>query len=83
MEEQLSDKPGRQKLWEELDDQEKIERCRKVLKEQERTIRKVIDYANRLIEHEHLNGKIVQPVGHPNSESTGGFYYRKRSDEWF
>lgn len=75
--------PQRDKHWEELDADGKIERCRRVIKEQENIIRHLNDYVNRLIGHEHLNGKIVQPIGHPNAESTGGFYYRKRSDGWF
>ena len=76
-------KPDQMKDWKELHEHEKIERLRRVVKEQENVIRHLNDYMNRLIGHEHLNGKIVQPIGHPGAESPGGFYYRKRSNDWF
>lgn len=78
-----SEKPDQMKDWKELHEHEQIERLHRVVKQQERVIRSLIDYTSRLIGHEHLNGKMVQPVGRPGSEGCVGFFYRKRSDEWF
>ena len=76
--------PGREKYWVELDDAGKIERLRNVIKEHERAISKIADVLDRLISHEHLNGRIVHPIELANQESYGKLYYkRSRSDEWF
>ena len=73
----------REKHWEELDDSGKIARLRKVIKQQEAFISRMAGYLDKLITHQHVDGKLMQPIDHPNSESYGGFNYRKRSDEWF
>ena len=75
--------PMREKHWEELDADGKIERCRRVIKQQEALLPGMARYLNALITHQHVDGKMMQPIDHPNSESYGGFNYRKRSDEWF
>lgn len=76
--------PQREKYWNELDDSQKIERFRQVVKEQQRVIEKMATFLDQLISHEHLNGRIVHPIEHPNQETYGRLYYkRQRSDEWF
>ena len=55
------EQPQREKNWSELDDGEKIERLRRML----RQTMDQLDYAtktvNELRYHDHLNGKIVCP----------------------
>ena len=76
--------PSREKYWNELDDAGKIERLRNIIKNQETAISKIADVLDRLISHEHLNGRIVHPIELANQESYGKLYYkRSRSDEWF
>ena len=78
-----SSKPMREAHWGELDDQGRIERLRQVIKDQERLLERVTKYLTQLIDHEHLDGKMVQKISHPNAESYGGFHQIKRKDEWF
>ena len=75
--------PQRECHWDELDDHGKIERCRKVIKQQETIIQRMAGYLGKLITHQHVGDKMVQPIDHPNSESYGGFHYRKKPDDWF
>jgi len=78
------ERPKREKYWDELDDAGKIERLRQIIKGQENVISKMAAFLDQLISHEHLNGRIVCPIEHPNQESYGKLYYkRSRSDEWF
>ena len=77
------EKTSREKHWRELSDPGKIERLRQVIKEQERLINRITEYLNKLIDHKHLAGTIVQTIRQPNSENYGGFHYHKRPDEWF
>ena len=75
---------NREPYWDELDAEGKIERIRNVVKELQGTVKRMSDYMNQLIDHEHLDGKMVKRISHPNSESSGGFYYdRHRSSEYF
>lgn len=75
--------PTRESHWEELDADGKIERCRREIKRRDRIIETMSAYLNKLIVHQHVNDKLVHPIGHPNVESAGAFYYRKRPDEFF
>lgn len=74
---------SRESHWNELDVMEKIERMRRVIKDQANLIDRMTKYLNLLVGHGHLDGKLVSRIQDPNSESVGGFYHRKRSDEWF
>ena len=79
-------KAKREKYWAELNDSEKIERLREVIKSQDNILIKISGYLDQLIEHEHLNGNIVKKISHPNAESYGSIYWKKPkhlSDEWF
>lgn len=76
-------KASRESYWEELDDHGKIERLHRVIKDQESLIRRMTEYLIRLIEHDHLDGKLVQKMSHPGSESYSGFHHRVRDDKWF
>ena len=76
--------PSRQKYWDELDDPGKIERLRQIIKQQESVIDKMAGFLDQLISHEHLNGRIVHPIEHPNQETYGKLYYKRhRSEEYF
>ncbi len=79
----ISSGPKREKDWEELDADGKIARLRQVIKQQEALILRMAGYLDKLITHQHVDGKMMQPIDHPNSESYGGFNYRKRDDKWF
>jgi len=75
--------PGsREKDWKDLDDQGKIERLRQVIRNQEALIVRMAHYLTELIEHDHIDGKMVKRIGHPDSESYGGFHYRKYEKGW-
>lgn len=73
----------REKYWKELDTPGRIDRLRRVIKDQDFLIKRMGDYLNQLIDHEHSDGKMVQRINHPNAESYGGFHPRKHHDEWF
>jgi len=76
------DRPSRDKDWKELDDQGKIERLRLVLRNQEALIERMGKYLTELIEHDHIDGKMVKRIDHPGSESYGSFHYRKYEKGW-
>jgi len=76
-------KMGREKYWDELDDSGKIERLRGIVKEQQRFIEKMVKYFDKLIDHDHLNGKMIARIRHPNEESYGSPHHRKYRDEYF
>ena len=78
-----SAKVSREKHWEELDDEGKIARLRQVIKNQETLITRMANYLSELVEHEHMDGKMVKRLSHPQQESYSGFHYRKRDDKWF
>ena len=74
----------REKYWSELSDPEKIERLRDVIKNLERAIEKMASYLDKLVGHQHLDGRLYKPIEHPNAESYGSIYYqRHKHDEWF
>jgi len=79
----IENKASRESSWDELDEAGKIKRMRRVIKEQNSTITRMTKYLNLLIDHDHLNGKLVSNIKHPNSESYGDFHFGERSDEWF
>ena len=74
---------SREKHWKDLDDQEKIERLRRVINNQEALIVRMAKYLTELIEHDHIDGRMVKKISHPDSESYGGFHYHRRDREWF
>ncbi len=76
-------KASRDLTWNELEDSRKIERLRKIIKDQGKLIERMTNYLNELIEHEHLDGKLVKRLYPPNQGSPSGFYLGKRDDEWF
>ena len=77
-------KASREKNWDDLNLVEKVERMRLIIKKQEKTIERMGKYLDSLVNHDHLDGKIVQVIPHPNAESYGSIYYnRKREDQYF
>lgn len=74
---------SREKPWKDLDDPGRIERLRQVVNNQEALIVRMASYLTELVEHQHVDGKMVKRIGHPDSENYGGFHYRKRDREWF
>ena len=76
-------KASREAYWSELDDSGKIERLRIIMKEQQNLISRMAEYLYQLVEHKHLDGKMVTKIKNPNEKSCGGFRFYKRSPEFF
>lgn len=75
--------PMRRKYWHEMDDHEKIDLLMDELIKTQRTLSKLGDYLNQLINHDHRDGKMIAPIERPGQESYGGFYfhvYEKKHD---
>jgi len=53
---------GREKYWSELDDSEKIDRMREIVKQKERAISSIREQLWDLKSHLHVEGKIVVPI---------------------
>lgn len=64
------------KKWSERNEVEKIEVLKNELSRTQRELSRVCNYVNKLIDHDHLRGKVVQRVGSPNEESYGGLHCR-------
>jgi hypothetical protein len=73
-------KAVRDKKWSEMNDQQRIESLQIELVRTQRHLKYLSTYVNKLIEHEHLNGKMVARIGHPNEESYGDFNFRVKDD---
>ncbi len=56
---------GREKYWSELDDKEKIERLRQIVKQHQNELRRLSASVEVLMNHEHgKSGQILSPVRH-------------------
>lgn len=69
-------KPMRKKYWSELIDSERIVKLQDELIRTQRKLSDICHYVERIMEHDHLNGRLVTRVRNPNEESCGGFYFR-------
>ena len=69
-------KAMRNKKWSEMTDPERIISLQKELIRTQRHLKNLSTYVNRLIGHDHLNGKLVNRIEQPNEESYGGLYFR-------
>jgi len=59
---QVSMSECREKYWEELSSEEKIEKLGNIIEKQERYIDHLGDRLNLFNEHDHINGKLVVPL---------------------
>ena len=81
----LPSRPLREKYWSEIGIEEKVERMRREVKSLKSFMHVLSDKIDRLLEHSHLEGKIVIPLdrygrgGEENAFSAGG----KKDDVYF
>jgi len=68
--------PCRSKYWQEMNNEEKIEKLKNELFRSQQQIKKLSDFCNILFEHEHLNNHVVIKIQDPNNESYGVFCFR-------
>ena len=72
-------KAYREKEWDELNGQEKIERMRVVVKQQARTIARLIATVDRLEEHSHAGSEMLVPFSSRRGQSEN----LSRGDKYF
>ncbi len=82
--EDMEKNPSREKYWEELTDQEKIERLRFTIKQQQGFINRMAEFLEQLIDHDHLNNKIISEIKKPYKDEEGysGFELPKNGRFW-
>lgn len=70
--------------WNDLHDDEKVERLRGIVKDQQNILNRMSEYIDQMIDHQHLDGHIVRRVASPGSEMGYGFKdsVRNRADGW-
>jgi hypothetical protein len=74
---------SREKYWNELDSEGKIERLNFALKQQRNTIETLIRYVKELIGHQHLaNGDIVKKIEKPGHITPDGIYLPFNGPKW-
>ncbi|GAH89018.1 unnamed protein product [marine sediment metagenome] len=77
-------KPGREFHWDELDEKGKIERLRRIVKEQDRALSRMATFLDQLMNHRHVRGKLVRPISDPDAENYNPFDHRRyRDDKYF
>lgn len=54
--------------WKELDDKAKIERLSAVVRRQDILLCQITRYLELLVDHDHMSGRIVQPIEKPASQ---------------
>lgn len=69
-------KPMRRKYWSEMEDKERIVKLQEELTRTQEALERLSNYVSKLMDHEHLNGRMVIRLGHPNEESYGGIGFR-------
>jgi hypothetical protein len=70
-------KPMRRKYWSEMEDKDRIVKLQEELTRTQEALDRLSNYVSKLMGHEHLNGRMVVRLGHPNEEeSYGGFSFR-------
>ena len=55
--------------WNQLSDTAKIGRLSRVVEEQYYLLRKMAQYLNQLVDHNHLDGKIVRAIDGPTPDT--------------
>ena len=77
--------PSREKSWNELDVDQKLERMRQIVKQLTQhfgMVQEVVSSLRHAVQvHEHLNGKIVTPLPHPGEYETPELGRREVSDK--
>ena len=74
--------PVREKYWKELTDQEKIERLRFTIKQQQGFINDMARHLEQLVNHDHLNNKIVFRIKELNEYNYDRFELPKNGRFW-
>jgi hemerythrin superfamily protein len=69
-------KSFRNKTWLEMDKDEHIEKLRQELVRTQRHLEIISRYMSKLIEHDHMDGRIVTRLERFNEESCGNFNFR-------
>jgi hypothetical protein len=78
-------KTMREKYWNELDWEEKVERMREVVKRLERALEKLSNSYLQLERHDHLDGQLVIRLSDLYHEQAyyGGRYRPNKDEEYF
>jgi len=75
---------AREKFWSEVDADEKCRRLRKQVKRLETEITSLSKLIAGLLDHEHLNGRILQPLYGMGNGNTGfATNYNDKDDVYF
>ena len=69
-------KPRRRKYWSEMEDKERIVKLQEELTRTQEALDRLSNYVSKLMDHEHLNGRMVARLGNPNDEYYNGFSFR-------
>jgi len=68
--------PKRRKYWSEMEDKERIIKLQEELMRTQRHLAELSKWVGSLIEHKHLDGKIVTSIANPNEEASYGIRFR-------
>jgi|LGOV01.1.fsa_nt_gb hypothetical protein len=72
--------------WTELDNKAKIERLRDEVFNQHSLLKKMAEYLEKLVDHDHMGGRIVQPIDKPKidiySFNNKEFIISELKDNW-
>lgn len=69
-------KASREKNWSEMTSEERIDKLERELEQTQKALKRALEYLTKLIDHKHLDGRMVSVIEHPGSESFGGFHFR-------
>lgn len=61
--------------WKELDDKGKIERLSDVVRRQDILLYQMTKYLELLVDHDHMGGRIVQPIHKSIDQYSKRFFY--------
>lgn len=75
--------PSREKYWDELNDQQKVDRMRQEVKSMQRQLTSTVVMMEKLMNHQHsiANGEILTSLQTRNDQPEG--YRRYRDDKYF
>ena len=76
-----SQKPMRNKTWEECDEPQKIEKLKNELMRTQQQVKDLCNFAKVLLRHEHNGTRLVQPINqNSNCEEDGGNLYFRANE---
>lgn len=79
----MAGEAARMKYWSELDSYQKIERTRDEVKRLQRDLQSAVRHMRDLMEHLHVDNKIVLPLDKHSGSSPSGGHIRTDSKEVF